>query len=387
MTIKSVITKNMKHIALLCGAMGLMAATNSCDAVYDELPECEMGVSLRFVYDYNMLRADAFAPEVDCITVLVFDSNGNYVKSETEDSDILMKSNYRMPLALTPGSYHLVVYGGLTCEDATFDFTPDWIKSRAAFGTVNDITVTLPVTDGISKKRLHNLDERSGGYFYGTLDLTIDELEDFNGVNRRLETVYMMKNTNSILIMLQELSNTADMDVEDYDFTIVDDNHKYDSKNSVIELASVEGQKIYKPYVAETRTIGYISASQREGSQVTSDESIPVNVACAEFSTARLLDKHLESARLVVTTSREHNDDGSDKEIINVPFITYLAMTRSYGADWIKGDKEKGITATQEYLDREDKWSMVFFLQKDRWVKTHVSVNSWVVRVDDIELN
>lgn len=365
----------------------MTAAMSSCDAVYEDLPDCEMGVSLRFVYDYNMLRADAFAPEVDCITVLVFDSNGNYVKSETETTDVLMNADYRMPLALTPGTYHLVVYGGLTCEDATFNFTPDWIKSRAA-GTVNDISVTLPTdANGVSKIQLHDMEKRTGGLFYGTLDLTIDELKDFNGVNRRLETVHMMKDTNSILIILEELSNSADMDVDDYDFTIIDDNFKFDSKNNVIETASTEGQKIYKPFATDTRTIGFIAASEREGSQVTTDESIPVNVAVAEFSTSRLLDTHLESARLIITTTREHNADGSPKEIVNIPFITYLAMTRSFGSNWIKGDAEKGISATQEYLDREDTWQMVFFLQKDRWVNTHISVNSWVVRINDIVLS
>lgn len=387
MTLKTVITNQMKKIAILCGATALAMATGSCDAVYEDLPECEMGVSLKFVYDYNMLRADAFAPEVDCITVLVFDSNGNYVKSETETTDVLMNPAYRMRLALEPGDYHLVAYGGLTCEDATFDFTPDWIKSRATSGTVNDIHVTLPTdANGVSDILLHDLDKRTGGLFFGTLDLSIDRHDDFNGVNRRTETVYMMKDTNNILIMLEELSNVADMDADDYDFTIIDDNFKFDGNNNVIETAKTEGQKIYKPFVKETRTIGFIHASQREGSQVTSDETIPVNVACAEFSTSRLLDIHMDSARLVITTSREHNSDGSDKEIVNIPFITYLAATRSYGATWIKGDREKGISPDQEYLDREDTWSLILFLQKDRWVNTHISVNSWVVRVNNVTL-
>ena len=388
MTFKSVISSKLNKLAILGGLLLLSNALTSCDAVYDDLPDCEMGVSLRFVYEYNMLRANAFGPEVDCITVLVFDKDGNYVKSQSETTEVLMDEDYRMPLALEPGDYHLVVYGGLTCEEAKFNFAPDWIKSRAGSGTVNDIRVSLPAdADGVSNKQLQNLEKREGGLFFGTLDISIDKLKDFNGVNRRVETVYMMKDNNNIMIMLQEVTNPTDMDVNDYTVRIVDDNFLFDGENNVLSTNTDSYVTSYLPFAQENRLAGYVDPNQRQGAHVEEDDDKPVQVACFELATSRLLDKHMQSARLVITTCREHNPDGTDREIINVPIITYLTLARPFSASWIKGDEEKGISPDQEYLDREDTWSMMFFLQKDRWINTHISVNSWIVRINDIELS
>lgn len=387
MTSKNVITRKLNKLILLAGALILGNALSGCDAVYEDLEECQMGVSLRFVYEYNMLRANAFAPEVDCVTVLVFDNDGNYVKSETETTDVLMDESYRMPLVLDPGQYHLVVYGGLTCEDATFDFAPDWIKSRAATGTVNDIRVNLPADEhGVSSNRLQDLDKRQGGLFYGTLDLSIDRLEDFNGVHRRVETVSLMKDNNNIMIMLQQIHDTDDMDVNDYTVRIVDDNFLLDGTNRVLATNTGSYTTSYLPFEKETRIAGYVGPEQEEGSQADIDETKLVKVACFELATSRLVVEHMQSARLIVTTNREHEADGSEKEIINIPLISYLTQARPFSANWIKGDREKGISPDQEFLDRQDTWQLLFFLNKDLWVKTHISVNTWIVRVNDIVL-
>lgn len=44
----------------------------------------------------------------------------------------------------------------------------------------------------------------------------------------------------------------------------------------------------------------------------------------------------------------------------------------------------------QEFLDRESDWSMVFFLDdsnNQEWIRTHIVVNDWVVRLNDIGFN
>lgn len=384
MTLKSLIKNTAKATAFLAGMMLMTTTLTSCDQVYDnDMEDCEPGVSLRFVYEYNMLRANAFPSEVDCITVLVFDSTGNYVKSLTETSDALMDLGYKMPVHLEPGSYHLVVYGGLTCEDAKFDFAPEWLQSRAGAGTVDDIKVTLPTdAEGVSQTMLHNIEERTGGLYFGTLDLSIDELEDFNGVNRRTETVYMMKNTNTISIMLEELGIPDQMDVNDYRFRIIDDNFVLDGTNAKI---TTENKKSYKPYYSNTILMGYVDPNYRDGTLAEEEEDRPVQVAMAEFSTSRLFEKHMQTARLVISTTK-NQQDGQEKVLIDIPFITYLTAARTLGASWIKGDPEKGITPNQEYLDRESNWNLMFFLNQDRWINTVFRVNSWIVRVDDITL-
>lgn len=74
-------------ISRLIGAVlaALMTASfSSCESIYEDLEACPHGVSLRFVYDYNMEFANAFPSKVDCLTLLVYDSEGNYVTTITE---------------------------------------------------------------------------------------------------------------------------------------------------------------------------------------------------------------------------------------------------------------------------------------------------------------
>lgn len=40
----------------------------------------------------------------------------------------------------------------------------------------------------------------------------------------------------------------------------------------------------------------------------------------------------------------------------------------------------------QEFLDRESRWDMIFFLDRNHaWLETQIIVNDWVVRINDIE--
>ena len=40
---------------------------------------------------------------------------------------------------------------------------------------------------------------------------------------------------------------------------------------------------------------------------------------------------------------------------------------------------------SQEFLDRESEWSMIFFLSSNlAWIKTYININDWTVRINDI---
>lgn len=66
-------------ISTVLGIVLINFAFSSCERIYEDLAPCPHGVSLRFIYDYNMEYANAFAKKVDCLTLLVYDENGNYV--------------------------------------------------------------------------------------------------------------------------------------------------------------------------------------------------------------------------------------------------------------------------------------------------------------------
>lgn len=361
---------------MFCLAMGFV----SCESIYDDQSGCRTGIALNFVYEYHMERgANAFPTNVDCVDVLVFDTNGNFVKHFVETSDILRDPAYAMEIPLDKGDYHLVVWGGMACDDTAFELTPEFpeaeaveaLGSRAGTPRQEDIRVVRPLTDGISSEQLHDIDARTGGLFYGTLDVSVTE----RAYEFKHYTVELMKDTNNIQIVLQELSTPDQCDVNDYDFKIVDDNFVLDGFNNPVPIADGDFQPIYKPYQTYNRTAGYVETG-REGEQVEEDEKRPVQVACAEFSTSRLFVQHMSTARLVV--SSVDKDGSGSKEIINIPLLTYLSMIRGFGDSWIKSD--------QEFLDRQSRWTLMFFLQHNAWISTKIVVNWWTVRVNDIDL-
>ena len=80
------------------------------------------------------------------------------------------------------------------------------------------------------------------------------------------------------------------------------------------------------------------------------------------------------SPRLVV---KRHADKAT---VIDIPLNKYLLLMQSDRYDM--GD--------QEYLDRESRWTLFFFLKNndgnDSWLNTCIVVNDWVVRINDVEL-
>ena len=298
---------------VLCAMLAVAALLSSCHGIYNDLEPCTRGVRLRFVYDYNMEYANAFHSQVDCLALLVYDEQGNYLATYTGAGDELKDENYRMTLDLEKGSYHFVAYGGLTCPQTSFSF-----KVVPGTGsTMQDLRVEMHNAGRISETDLHPL-------FYGSLDINVD--------NDTYEeaTVYLMKNTNNIRVVLQQM-NGGEVNDKDFTFRITDDNTLFASDNSLI---SNSGQ-VYAPWAQGQRTVG-----------VTEEGDKKVTVAYAELSTSRLVAGN--HPRLTIT----RNSDGD-----------------------------------QEFLDRESNWSLIFFLDDNHtWIRTHIVVNDWIVRINDTEL-
>lgn len=364
-------------LASFAGLAGMSLV--SCHAVFEDLEPCAQGVELKFVYDYHMEPgANAFPANVDCVNVMVFDTLGNYLTHFAESSLVLKDESYRMQLPLDPGSYHLVVYGGIGCEHPAFNINHDWDVPGAGIKHKDDIVITLPVNgNNESNKQLHDIEARTGGLFYGSLDLKVETNNSADTYQQA--TVYMMKDTNHIQVILQELASPSSVDYNDYEFKIIDDNFKLDGYNNVIHTATDGYKPLYKPFASENRIMGYTEYQSVNGSVNTEDETNPVQVACVEFSTSRLITEHFNSARLVVTKKNGTATRADDSTIIDIPLITYLSAIRGFGQNWIRSD--------QEYLDRESNWTLMFFLQNDKWVNSRISVNAWTVRINNAEFD
>ena len=163
-----------------------------------------------------------------------------------------------------------------------------------------------------------------------------------------------MKNTNNIRVVHQHM-NGGDVDDNNFTFRITDDNPLFAPDNSLIS----NGGQVYAPWTQGQRTVG-----------VTEEGDETVTVAYAECSTSRLVAGN--HTRLTIT----RNSDNA--QVLNIPLNEYLLLLKSDHFDKM-GD--------QEFLDRENNWSLIFFLDNNHnWIRTHIVVNDWIVRINDAEL-
>lgn len=110
------IQKSAKSILLLTVLAGAMA---SCDSILDfEEGDCSIEYRVKFRYDYNMEKVDAFAQEVKTVTLYAFDKDGNFVYQKTEQGERLATGDYSMQVDIEPGDYELITWAGL--DDQSF---------------------------------------------------------------------------------------------------------------------------------------------------------------------------------------------------------------------------------------------------------------------------
>ena len=112
MDIRSYIrTSSGKMLAALACAPMLYA----CDGlIYDDEGDCTVNYRVKFRYDYNMKIADAFAREVNTVTLYLLDAEGRVVWQRTEQGEALSADGYAMTVNVEPGEYGLLVWCGTT---------------------------------------------------------------------------------------------------------------------------------------------------------------------------------------------------------------------------------------------------------------------------------
>ncbi len=323
-------------------AIATVAGLSSCGMINEDLPECNQGARLRFVYDYNMEYANAFPSQVDCLTLLIYDTNGNFVASRTASAPEISAEDYRMTIDLPAGEYTFVAYGGMDCPESSFHFTeggtkadiPDRLENLEV--QMNASSITAPIGTP-----LHKL-------FYGRLSLIIDE----DALDYTDGTVKMMRDTNEVRVILQQINGDP---VEDkaFAYTVEADNTLFNYRNDIIPV----GTTAFHPYDRGELNMGL----NQYGTETIA--------AFAQFGLSRFMDD--DNVTLTIKTV----DEG--RTVMSIPLIRYLLAFRNEYKDEIE---------PQEYLDRENTWNMIFFLDSDyRWVKVSIIINDHPVRINNIE--
>lgn len=335
----SIKTRINKPLAAIACCATMLA---SCDSILDNgYGDCDIEYRVKFKYDYNMKYANAFANEVKSVTLYAFDENGKFVYQRTEQGDMLAEEDYTMPVEVEPGDYHLVSWAGLEGEES---FSVPVL--REGVSTIDDLTCKMNRVETRAEDGSAVVNENLKPLFHGEVTR-----QTFGRAEQNIITVPLVKNTNTVRIILQQLSDSG-VDATKFDFSITDDNGLMNYDNKLLDDETL----IYYPW------------HTGQGSTETDNpDDTRINVAVAQLTVGRLMvDKHPQ----LTITNKE-----TQKTVLSIPLVDYLLLTEAEGHEM----------DAQEYLDRQDEYSMTFFVDANMaWIKTQIIINGWIVRYNEI---
>ncbi|NDV82837.1 FimB/Mfa2 family fimbrial subunit [Bacteroides sp. 51] len=313
--------KLARHIHLLI--LGVLIASSgiltSCNNLNETLPECRLFV--KFKYDYNLLSADAFHTQVDKVELYVFDKEGKFLFTQSEEGAPLATGSYQMEVTVPVGEYKFMAWAG--ARDS-YDIT----SLTKGVSTINELKLKLKRDQSlIINKELEPL-------WYGEINDV-----NFTGTRYQTETINLIKDTNKVRFVFYGQTPEWTINVNDYRYQIIESNGYLDYDNSLLNDDVIS----YEPYYKEQR----------------SDQG-----ALVELNTMRLMADR--GTRFVVT----HIASGT--QVFNINLIEFLEMTEMEMYPW----------GAQEYFDRKDEYALVLFFSNklkpdDKWVAIQLNINQW----------
>ena len=221
---KTNIINRLRQLTVLLAA----ASLTGCGWVKDDLEPCPAKLSLKFVYDYNMKFADAFHHEVRSVNVWAFDSSTGALvwKGAATDAQLPTEPGFVMETPLEGGSYDFVAWCGLSDESpmklATYNPAS---KEELEVTLATEQSGTMLVSDAEIPGLFHGM--KSYTYTPDKFKPSIEQV-----------TIPLMKDTNAIRVLLQNLDGT-EMKQEDFTVTITDANSELGWNNAVLQGPTV----------------------------------------------------------------------------------------------------------------------------------------------------
>ena len=228
-------------------AMAIALPMASCNTVWDD-DNCpaETEYRVKFVHDYNMLFTDAFATQVHSVTLYAFDEQGKLVLQQSEQGEALSRDDYTMKLDLAPGNYRLVAWAGLA-EGNAYEVP----LLQESVSDIEDLTCRI----NRYRRTLHGEEIDSVGYLHPLWHgITEPQTLTRASVNTQTVTMPLVKNTNTIRVILQQLAQ-GQMDASQFEFTVTDEN------GMMTPRASVSGLMLAHPQ-ARYFSVGHIGEDQ-----------------------------------------------------------------------------------------------------------------------------
>ena len=324
--------------SILLAACCLLWTCNSI--IYDYEGDCTVHYLVRFNYDYNMKYADAFAHEVDAVTLYLIDSSGNIVWQKTERGTKVAHTGYTMEVDATPGRYTLMAWCEKESDAPAYHFTTKPFCAALPGGHTD--------SPAESRTELRNL-------FYGMAqDVELPAMDEGTFV---LE-MPLVKDNNHITINLQQLGGKP-LQPEEVQMEITDHNAVLGWDN----MPTSQSAAIYRPW--------HMSSITTLPDPATRTEDTYSGVS-AEFTTLRLMASHAADSRLRVTNT------GTRQTILDLRLIEALLLVKGYYNRQMDD---------QEYLDRQDAYSLTFFLDaRKQWIDSQIIINGWRIVLQNTDL-
>lgn len=315
--------------------VGLSVLFSSC--IYEDRTCCFLSVG--FSYTYNVKEANAFPSEVKDVELFIFDSEGVFVERFHENGGDGFEKDYRMILPnLEGGKYTFVALGRnrpIITEDGEFVYS----DLEAGKSTVEDLLIWLKTDNHIS---------------------TTDFAAVYNGVvqcelknGAQYVEIPMAKLTNRVRVVLMPYSGAEKLN--GYDFSVHSGAVLFDYDGDMVSRVPT----LFRPHHQ------YLTSASPSLSEGEVGEAI-----IADFHLSRLV---LEDRPTLVISD---SDLGEDIVKINLTWLLSLQGIAEHRKEW----------SDQEYLDRQDAYSITFFVDKGLLVKTHIIVNGWVISIEDVSL-
>lgn len=343
--------KHLFHTSFALIALLLIPTLTSCDLINEDLEPCETQVTLSFVDDYNMNRADAFANEVESVAVWAFDQDGKCVWSKTDSGDALSRPGYSLGVDLPDGTYDFIAWCGKE-GNSDFSLAASDITSKDDLRLMleaENARAVLPDADVVSKKDLKTI-------FHGKLDAVTIKHDPSSPKSIDLR-MRLVKDTHTVRVALHNVDGRV-MDPKDFAVYITAENSILNFDNEWMKCPVVR----YADW--NIRPIEAVIPDGNGGSIVTSNTAIQ-----AELTTSRLFRE--KGATLTIKNLKD------DRIVFSLELTHYLTQGR--------GTAHQNMPE-QEFLDRNAEYNLIFFLDNNNnwYLPLGIYVNDWHVVPDQI---
>ena len=341
------IFKKSKTGLLICSIIGTLI-TSSC--IRNDSDICPKGVDVQFNYSYNILNSNALGEEIDKIILYAFDKDRVLIAQKTVEGPEVT-NDLRIPLPdITAGKFFFAAVAQSTNIYGEFaDFKiPDMTIGESE---LDDLNARLKLSaDRVQEYELNNL-------LIGYAQADITNSSDIQTVTLNMKKV----NRKIRIVLLPVKPEVQPLDQTAFDFCIIDPVGNGDIDYKYEQLPG--GAVTYKPYF-QTKTAP-ADGEALPGNEISS-------AVIAEINTARLITTN--KPKLIIA------DKITKKEIVKLDLIWFISLIemRDNSIKW----------GLQEYLDREDQYTISIFFDNDTdiWLQTTIIINGWIISLDDIGL-